>query len=139
MATMPMTSGFGPFFAGEFGGLELARITPKLGAYFGTNEGVLVVQAPDNSEFKLEDGDVIQSIDGRKPEDGAHALRILRSYKSGEKLSVNVLRQRKAMTLAITMPERPEFEDHFMAFPPVPPVPPEPPAPGTPDGAGTGE
>jgi len=139
MASMPMTDGFGPFFAGEFGGMELARITPKLGAYFGTNDGVLVVQAPDNAAFKLEDGDVIQSIDGRKPEDGAHALRILRSYKSGEKLNVNVLRQRKTMTLAITMPERPEFDDHFMAFPPVPPVPPEPPVPGVPGGAGTGE
>ena len=31
--------------------------------------------------------------DGRKPEDGAHALRILRSYKSGEKLTLSVLRQ----------------------------------------------
>jgi hypothetical protein len=139
IASMPMMDGFGPFFAGEFGGMELARITPKLGAYFGTNEGVLVVQAPDNVAFKLEDGDVIQSIDGRKPDDGAHALRILRSYKSGEKLSVNVLRQRKAVTLAITMPDRPEFEDHFLAFPPVPPAPPEPPAPGAPGGAGTGE
>jgi C-terminal processing protease CtpA/Prc len=139
IASMPMMDGFGPFFAGEFGGMELARITPRLGAYFGTSEGVLVVQAPDNAAFKLEDGDVIQSIDGRKPEDGAHALRILRSYKSGEKLNVNVLRQRKTMTLAITMPERPEFDDHFMALPPVPPVPPEPPAPGSPGGAGTGE
>ena len=139
MATMPTMNGFGPFFAGEFGGMELARLTPKLGAYFGTTDGVLVVQAPENDAFRLEDGDVIQSIDGRKPDDGAHALRILRSYKSGEKLTMNVLRQRKALTLAVTMPERPEFEDRFMPAPPVPPVPPEPPAPGTPGGAGTGE
>ncbi len=53
--------------------MELASITPKLGAYFGASEGVLVVQAPQNAAFKLEDGDVIQTIDGRKPEDGAHA------------------------------------------------------------------
>ena len=43
----------------------------------------------ENAAFKLEDGDVIQSIDGRKPEDGAHAMRILRSYKSGEKLTID--------------------------------------------------
>ena len=49
----------------------------------------------ENAAFKLEDGDVIQTIDGRKPEDGAHAMRILRSYKSGEKLNLTVLRQRK--------------------------------------------
>jgi S1-C subfamily serine protease len=139
MSTMPLMIGGGPFFAGEFGGMELARLTPKLGTYFGTTDGVLVVQAPENDAFRLEDGDVIQSIDGRKPDDGAHALRILRSYKSGEKLTLNVLRQRKALTLAVTMPERPEFEDRFMPAPPVPPVPPEPPMPGAPGGAGSGD
>ena len=114
-------------------------ITPKLGAYFGATDGVLVVQAPDNAAFKLEDGDVIQAIDGRKPEDGAHALRILRSYKSGEKLQLTVLRQRKPLTLAMIMPERPEFDDDFVMppMPPVPPVPPIPPVPPrTPGGAG---
>ena len=108
------------FWPGDFDGIELASMTPKLGAYFGTSEGVLVVQAPKNAAFKLEDGDVLQSIDGRKPEDGGHALRILRSYKSGEKLSMMVLRQRKSVTLAIVMPERPEFDGDFMQ--PVPPI-----------------
>jgi len=137
MATMPLVNGFGPFFAGEFGGMELARITPKLGAYFGVTDGVLVVQAPDNAAFKLEDGDVIQSIDGRRPEDGAHALRILRSYKAGEKLSLGVLRQRKPLSLAVVMPERPEFEGRVMPAPPVPPMPPTPAMPPAPGGAGT--
>jgi len=140
MGAMPMVQQFHAFFPGEFGGMELASLTPKLGAYFGTNEGVLVVQAPDKEDFKLEDGDVIQSIDGRKPEDGAHAMRILRSYRSGEKVNLNVLRQRKPLTLAITMPERPEFdEDHFFnaPVPPIPPTPPEPPMPAVPGGAGT--
>jgi len=138
-----MVQHFRGFFPGEFGGMELARLTPKLGAYFGTNEGVLVVQAPEkNDVFKLEDGDVIQSIDGRKPDDGTHAMRILRSYRSGEKVNLNVLRQRKPVTLAITMPDRPEFDgDHFMHFntpvPPAPPIPAMPPAPGVPGGAGT--
>lgn len=130
---MPMVQRFGAW-PGEFGGMELTSMTPKLGAYFGASEGVLVVQAPDNGAFKLEDGDVIQSIDGRKPEDGAHALRILRSYQSGEKLNLGVLRQRKPLTLAITMPERPEHrQGRFMGVePPMPPPPPMPPAPGVP-------
>jgi hypothetical protein len=71
---------------------------------------------------------VIQTIDGRKPDDGAHALRILRSYSSGEKLNLTVLRQRKPVTLSVTMPERPEMHDFFDAMPP-PPAPPRPPAP----------
>lgn len=136
---MPQIHQFHTFWPGEFGGMELASITPKLGAYFGATEGVLVVQAPQNAAFKLEDGDVIQAIDGRKPDDGTHAMRILRSYKSGEKLSMTVLRQRKSLTLAIVMPERPEFDGDFPDMvPPVPPVPPmpamppAPPAPGAP-------
>ena len=122
MAAMPACpASFRTFFPGEFGGMELASITPKLGAYFGANDGVLVVQAPENDAFKLEDGDVIQAIDGRKPDDGAHAMRILRSYKSGEKLNLTVLRQRKPLTLAITMPERPEFDERSFFETPVPP------------------
>jgi hypothetical protein len=133
MGRMPMVREFHGFFHNEFDGLELARITPKLGAYFGTSDGVLVISAPENDSLKLEDGDVIQAIDGRKPDDGAHALRILRSYKSGEKLSLTVLRQRKPITLAVTMPERGDMDDDvFFSGPmtaPGPDLPPLPPVP----------
>jgi C-terminal processing protease CtpA/Prc len=139
----PLMQRFHFDFHGEFNGLELARITPKLGAYFGVNDGVLVVSAPDNGALKLEDGDVIQTIDGRKPSDGAHALRILRSYKSGEKLNLSVLRQRKAVTLAVTMPERPDFDEDMLMTAPMmgpmpggPPVPVAPPSPGAPGPGG---
>lgn len=142
-ADMPIVQHLRRFFPGEFGGMELASITPKLGAYFGVTEGVLVVQAPDNDSFKLEDGDVLQAIDGRKPEDGGHAMRILRSYKSGEKLNLTVLRQRKPLTLAVTMPERPELDDHFMfdsmaPMPPMPGMPASPAVPALPGGSGGG-
>jgi hypothetical protein len=124
MGPMPMVQHFRTFMHNEFNGLELASITPKLGAYFGATDGVLVVSAPANDALKLEDGDVIQAIDGRKPTDGAHALRILRSYKSGEKLSVTVLRQRKPVTLAVTMPARGDMdEDVFMTAPATGPMP----------------
>jgi predicted metalloprotease with PDZ domain len=135
VAGQPVMRQFRAFWPGEFEGLELATITPKLGAYFGVNEGVLVVQAPKDGAFKLEDGDVLQAIDGRKPDNGPHALRILRSYRTGEKLTLTVLRQRKPVTLAVTMPERPEMGDVFqwatpnIAPPPAAPhAPPPPPA-----------
>jgi hypothetical protein len=139
MQGMPMVRQFHVNFPDEFGGMELASITPKLGAYFGATEGVLVVQAPENDALKLEDGDVIQTIDGRKPDDGTHALRILRSYSSGEKLNLKVLRQRKPITLAVTMPDRPEMRDFFDAMPPppAPPAPPMPPAGAIGPGPGT--
>ena len=134
----PVVHQFRSFFPGEFEGLELATITPKLGAYFGVNEGVLVVQAPKDSAFKLEDGDVLQSIDGRKPDNGPHALRILRSYRGGENLNLNVLRQRKPVTVAVTMPERPDgdflFESATPAMPLIPGTPAVPAMPPTPPG-----
>ncbi len=141
----PFVTAFRGFWPGEFEGMELASLTPKLGAYFGATEGVLVVQAPKGDAFKLEDGDVLQAIDGRKPDDGAHAMRILRSYRSGEKLSLTVLRQRKPVTLAVTMPDRPEradliWESATPAMPAMPGMPAAPPVPMTrplPGGPGT--
>jgi S1-C subfamily serine protease len=100
----PMT--FMRSFRGNFADMELASLTPGLGRYFGTEEGVLVVRAPEEDAFRLEDGDVILSIDGRKPTSGSHATRILRSYQPGEKITLRVMRQKKAIDLNVTLPER---------------------------------
>jgi C-terminal processing protease CtpA/Prc len=100
----PFTMAFrGP--GSQFLGMELVTLTPKLGRYFGTDKGVLVVKAPRSAEFKLEEGDVIVDIDGRAPQNGAHAMRILRSYQGGEKVTLNILRDRKPVKLAATMPK----------------------------------
>jgi S1-C subfamily serine protease len=94
---------------GSFGEMELVPITPKLAQYFGTDKGLLVVRAPESKELKLEDGDVLVDIDGRVPSNPGHAFRILASYQSGEKVTLNVLRQRKKTALAVVIPEH---EDH---------------------------
>ncbi len=85
--------------------MELVTLTPKLGQYFGAERGVLVVRAAGDSTLKLEEGDVIVDIDGRQPQSGVHAMRILRSYQPGEKVNINVLRNRRSVKLAVTMPE----------------------------------
>jgi len=87
-----------------FGSLELVPLTPKLGRYFGTDRGLLVVRAPESKQLPLEEGDVLQSIDGRTPDNPGHAFRILRSYEPGEKVKLGVMRERKALTLEATMP-----------------------------------
>jgi hypothetical protein len=56
--------------------------------------------------LKLQDGDVIESIDGREPENSSHATRILRSYQPGEKIRLKIMRQKKPMDLEGTLPER---------------------------------
>ena len=92
---------------GVFGSAELVPLTPKLGQYFGTEKGLLVVRAPSDSRLKLEDGDVIVDIDGRTPSNPTHAFRILGSYQAGEKLTLNVLRQKKKVSFDITIPDEP--------------------------------
>ena len=101
--------GFGGFMGsghGSVAGMELATLTPQLGTYFGTDKGVLVLRAPRNETFNLQDGDVILSIDGRQPTSGSHATRILASYQPGEKVKLEVMRQKKKMTLEAMVPER---------------------------------
>lgn len=90
---------------GVFDDLELATLTPELGRYFGTDKGLLIVRAPKNDAVKLEDGDVLVDIDGRVPTNQRHAFGILGSYRSGEKVTLNVLRQKKKVAVAVVVPE----------------------------------
>ncbi|MCS6948470.1 MAG: PDZ domain-containing protein [Steroidobacteraceae bacterium] len=102
----PMIRAFFP--GGPLAGLELATVTPKLGQYFGTEKGVLVLKAPADNPLKLEEGDVILAIGGREPTSAAHALRILRSYQPGEKVPLRVQRQRKPLTFEAEMTAGPD-------------------------------
>jgi len=88
-----------------FGAMEMVKLTEKLGNYFGTTEGLLVVRAPENEDLKLEDGDVILNIDGRTPDSVSHALRILSSYQGGEELKIEIMREKRKRTIEIEMPD----------------------------------
>ena len=85
--------------------MELVELNEGLGKYFGTDSGVLVVSAPESDSLKLEDGDVIQKIDGREPTSVRHAMRILGSYQPGEKLKIEILRDKKRRTLDVEVPD----------------------------------
>ena len=93
-------------FNSRWGDMEMVTLTSELGEYFGTDQGILIVRAPDDPEIPLKDGDVIQRIDGRTPTSPGHALRILRSYPGGERLSVEIVRKQRPMTLDIDLKER---------------------------------
>ncbi len=86
----------------RFAGMEFATLSERLGSYFGVKSGVLVVRAgPADGPWKLQDGDVILSIDGRTPTSAAHAGRILRSYTPGEKVKLRVQRDRRAQDIEV--------------------------------------
>ena len=146
IAALPDVVGFPPFehFLGHgsgFGELELVEMTPRLGSYFGTDKGLLVVRAPGGSAYQLQDGDVLMGIDGRVPESPGHAFRILRSYQPGEKLKLDVLRNRKRVEVGVTVPDERPMHGAIQLAPspavrPLPTMPavPAPPPPPTDDG-----
>lgn len=96
---------FGPGPAG----LRLAEMNPGLGEYFGTSEGLLVLEPPADSTLPLRAGDIIRAIDGRKPQSAEHAARILRSYAAGEEVKLEITRQRRQSTVTWSVPERGEW------------------------------
>jgi hypothetical protein len=87
--------------------LQLATLSPGLGQYFGTNDGLLVVRAPKDSALALKDGDVILEIAGRKPTSPEHAMRILASFEPGETLRLSVMRHQKRETIEGKVPTEP--------------------------------
>jgi len=100
------------------GDMELVELNEGLGRYFGTDEGLLVVSAPSSGSYELEDGDVIQKIDGRTPSSVRHAIRILSSYQAGETLELQIMRDKKRRTLDVAIPD----DRTSRAMPALPPV-----------------
>lgn len=99
-----------------WGGIELVKLNPDLGAYFGAREGVLVVSAPRDSTLALKGGDVITTIGGRKPSSPEQAMRILGSYDPGDTVAIAVLRNKKTQTLTWVVPDR---EEHYFKMSPM--------------------
>jgi C-terminal processing protease CtpA/Prc len=89
---------------GPLSNLEMVSLNEKLGAYFGTSEGVLVVNVGEKDAFGLMPGDVISSVDGRKVSTSSQLMRILRTYDKGEEFKIQIMRQKKTETLTGKLP-----------------------------------
>jgi membrane-associated protease RseP (regulator of RpoE activity) len=88
------------------GDLELAPLNPELGRYFGTGEGVLVINVPAESRLGLKPGDVVLAIDGRKVRGPAQLFRVLESYEPGEEFKLDLMRMKKRETVTGSLAER---------------------------------
>lgn len=106
--------GFSFMSSSPWGGMNLVTLDADLAGYFGTAEGVLVVKAPADSSLPLKSGDVILAIDGRKPSSPEHAMRILRSYQSGEAVRLEIMRQKRRTTVSWSVPDE---QEHFRVRP----------------------
>lgn len=111
-------------------GLNLAAVEPKLGRYFGTDKGVLVLSAGETLAG-LEAGDVILTIEGESMATPREVMAALRAKPSGSEVAIGYLRDRKTGTAKVQVPQAKAFR--FPSPPPAPPAspapPPAPPAP----------
>jgi serine protease Do len=90
-------------------GVRIQTLTPQLAAYFGATRGALVTEVDEGSaagKAGIKAGDVITSIDGRTVEDAADLQRALRGMEEGAEMSIEILRDRKPMTIK-AKPESP--------------------------------
>lgn len=93
------------FTTGPLASMELVQVNPGLADYFGTSDGLLVVNVGNDSTLGLRDGDVILSIGGRKPGSPAHAMRILGTYDPNETVTFEVMRMKHRVTVNGKMPQ----------------------------------
>lgn len=100
----PSVSSFSFEFGGPLTQLELAPVNEELGSYFGVKEGVLVVNAPADSELKLRAGDVVSAVDGRRIETPNEFLRVLRSYDRDRTFMIQITRQKRQETITAKLP-----------------------------------
>jgi hypothetical protein len=119
-------------------GLNLASLDAGLGRYFGADTGVLVLSA--GPELKgLQSGDVIRGVAGAPVKSPRDVMRALRDKDAGAQLKLDVLRDRKATAVTVTVPESRPLP--FMEAPLPPTAPralprtPTPAAPGAPAAA----
>jgi S1-C subfamily serine protease len=91
-------------YGGPLSNVELAPLNADLGAYFGTTEGVLVINVPKESTLGLKGGDVVLAVDGRKTSTPSGLLRILRSYEPGDSFKLEVMRNKSRQTVNGMLP-----------------------------------
>jgi len=116
MRTMPRVYMLGSPLAD----LELAPLNQELGRYFGTGEGVLVINVPADSRLGLKPGDVVFTVDGRKVRAPAQLFRVLESYEPGEEFKLDIMRMKKRETLKASVEVRRDGRRDSTAFPSSP-------------------
>lgn len=94
---------------GPLAEVELAPMNPDLGEYFGTSEGVLVINAPKDNDYRLKGGDVILAINGESVSDPVSVFKLLHMKKQGE-TKLEIMRNKERQTLTAREESQDELE-----------------------------
>ena len=92
-------------FGAPLNDIELVKVNAGLGEYFGTSDGLLVVNVGADSSLGLRAGDVILTIGGRRPTSPPHAMRILGTYDGNEQVQFEVMRQKHRTSVSGRIPQ----------------------------------
>jgi predicted metalloprotease with PDZ domain len=102
-------------------GVQTESLTRQLGEYFGVKdgEGILVRSVEKNGAAEkagLKAGDVIVKADNQKLTDRSDLGHILRSHRTGGKMSLVVIRDKHEQTFTVTLPDRGSRDSSFLAL-----------------------
>ena len=94
----------------KFIGVTLQEITKELAEYFGLKDGIglLVAQIEDKSPAQkagLKVGDVILKADGKRLESASALSEMIQGRKKGDKIRLDILRDKKALTMDVDVAE----------------------------------
>jgi heat shock protein HslJ len=87
-------------------GLSFVTITADVGRDFGRDRGLLVTSVDPLNALTLLEGDVILSVNGRQPGSIDHLQRIVSSYRPGDRLTLQIMRDHQPQTVEVMLTER---------------------------------
>ena len=93
-------------------GIQIQDITEDVADYYGIaeREGVLVYQVlPESPASKagMKDGDIVKMFDGKPIHHSRELIEQVSNTKAGKRVTMDVLREKKPLTLQIEIGERP--------------------------------
>ncbi len=99
-------------------GVNVQDLDEDLAKQFGLSEakGVLVGKVLPNSpaeKGKMKEGDIIKTFNGKSVDNVRELLKLVGRAEIGKKVNVGILRDKKEMTLAIEIAQRPEEIEEF--------------------------
>jgi serine protease Do len=90
-------------------GVSVVPLGDQLAAYFGVKEGVLVSEVSSGTPASvagIQAGDVITAVNGRSVLSPADLVREVREAEAGSTIDVRLTRNRKELTVKVTLPQR---------------------------------
>jgi serine protease Do len=90
-------------------GVMVAPLSDQLAAYFGADDGVLISEVVENTPAAaagLKAGDVVTAVSGRAVASPEDLTREVRETQPASSIDIRLIRDRKEITVKVTMPER---------------------------------